>query len=59
MRKLFISLVLILLFGLVGGGIGAKMPWGFNPEEDQGYLFGVVQLPEPRRFSRPMQLRGK
>ena len=32
-------------FGLAGGGIGAKMPSGFIPEEDQGYLFGVVQLP--------------
>ena len=45
MRKLIISLALILLIGLAGGGIGAKMPSGFIPEEDQGYLFGVVQLP--------------
>lgn len=44
-RKVFISLVLIGILGLVGGGIGAKMPSGFIPEEDQGYLFGVVQLP--------------
>src|SRR6476660_8841826 len=44
-RKVFISLLLILLLGLAGGGIGAKMPSGFIPEEDQGYLYGVVQLP--------------
>ena len=44
-RKLIISLALIALIGLAGGGIGAKMPAGFIPEEDQGYLFGVVQLP--------------
>ncbi len=44
-RKVFISLVLIVLIGLAGGGIGAKMPSGFIPEEDQGYLYGVVQLP--------------
>jgi len=44
-RKVGISLVLIVLISLVGGGIGAKMPSGFIPEEDQGYLFGVVQLP--------------
>ena len=44
-RKLIISLVLIALIGLAGGGIGSKMPSGFIPEEDQGYLFGVVQLP--------------
>jgi len=44
-RKVFISLAMIGVIGLVGGGIGAKMPTGFIPEEDQGYLFGVVQLP--------------
>ena len=44
-RKLIISLVLIALIGLAGGGIGSKMPSGFIPEEDQGYLYGVVQLP--------------
>jgi len=44
-RKVFISLLLILGLGILGGGIGAKMPAGFVPEEDQGYLFGVVQLP--------------
>jgi HAE1 family hydrophobic/amphiphilic exporter-1 len=44
-RKLIISLALIALIGIAGGAIGAKMPAGFIPEEDQGYLFGVVQLP--------------
>ncbi len=44
-RKLVISLILIVGIGLLGGGIASKMPSGFIPEEDQGYLFGVVQLP--------------
>jgi HAE1 family hydrophobic/amphiphilic exporter-1 len=44
-RKIVISLALILLFGLAGGAIAGKMPTAFIPEEDQGYLFGVVQLP--------------
>lgn len=44
-RKIAISLALVLALGLAAGGIGAKMPSGFIPEEDQGYLFGVVQLP--------------
>jgi len=44
-RKLAISLVLLALLALAAGGIGVKMPTGFIPEEDQGYLFGVVQLP--------------
>ncbi len=44
-RKLVISLILIVGIGVLGGGIASKMPSGFIPEEDQGYLFGVVQLP--------------
>jgi len=45
MRKFVISLALIALLALAGLGLGARMPTGFIPEEDQGYLFGVVQLP--------------
>lgn len=44
-RKLAISLGLLALIALAGGGLGIKMPTAFIPEEDQGYLFGVVQLP--------------
>ncbi|MDX2081516.1 MAG: multidrug efflux RND transporter permease subunit [Terrimicrobiaceae bacterium] len=44
-RKVVLSLAMVLVLGLAAGGIGAKMPSGFIPEEDQGYLFGVVQLP--------------
>jgi len=45
MRKFVISLFLLALLGLAGAGLGVRMPSGFIPEEDQGYLFGVVQLP--------------
>jgi len=45
MRKLVLTLALLLLLTLGAGGIGKMMPTGFIPEEDQGYLFGVVQLP--------------
>ncbi len=45
MRKLVISMGLLLLLGLGAGGLGGTMPTAFIPEEDQGYLFGVVQLP--------------
>lgn len=44
-RKVVISLALLALLGIAGGGLGARMPSGFIPEEDQGYLFGAVQLP--------------
>ncbi|MEI8293447.1 MAG: efflux RND transporter permease subunit [bacterium] len=44
-RKMAIAVLLLVLLSLAAGGIGAKMPTAFIPEEDQGYLFGVVQLP--------------
>ena len=44
-RKLVISLVFLLFLSLLGLGIGSKLPSGFIPEEDQGYIFGAVQLP--------------
>lgn len=44
-RKLVISMGLLLLLALGAGGLGGTMPTAFIPEEDQGYLFGVVQLP--------------
>jgi HAE1 family hydrophobic/amphiphilic exporter-1 len=44
-RKLAIAIFLLIGLGLAAGGIGGSMPTAFIPEEDQGYLFGVVQLP--------------
>ncbi len=45
MRKLAISLIFLVFLAVLGGGIGAKLPSAFIPEEDQGYIFGAVQLP--------------
>ena len=45
LRKLVISMLLLVGISVAGGVIGSKMPTAFIPEEDQGYLFGVVQLP--------------
>ena len=45
MRKLAIAILLLVVLTLGAGGIGGTMPSAFIPEEDQGYLFGVVQLP--------------
>jgi HAE1 family hydrophobic/amphiphilic exporter-1 len=44
-RKLGIAVILLIGLTLGAGGIGSTMPTAFIPEEDQGYLFGVVQLP--------------
>jgi len=44
-RKVAISVIILAGLGAAGGFIGSKLPTAFIPEEDQGYLFGVVQLP--------------
>jgi HAE1 family hydrophobic/amphiphilic exporter-1 len=44
-RKIAIAIILLVALTLGAGGIGSTMPTAFIPEEDQGYLFGVVQLP--------------
>jgi HAE1 family hydrophobic/amphiphilic exporter-1 len=44
-RKVAISVIILVGLGAAGGFIGSKLPTAFIPEEDQGYLFGVVQLP--------------
>jgi HAE1 family hydrophobic/amphiphilic exporter-1 len=51
-RKLFISLLLLVLLSVAGVGIGSKLPTAFIPEEDQGYVFGAVQLPRASSLQR-------
>ena len=51
-RKLSISLLLLLVMALGTGLIGGKVPGGFLPEEDQGYMFAGVQLPDAASLQR-------
>jgi len=59
MRKFVISLLLLALLGLAGFGLGARMPSGFIPEEDQGYLFGVIQLPRASSLQQTAAVSGE
>src|SRR5512137_1465077 len=51
-RKLVISLVLLVSFTVGTGIIGGRVPGGFLPEEDQGYMYGNVQLPDSSSLQR-------
>src|SRR5436309_3186660 len=44
-RKAGLSLALLTAIAVCAGWFGKKLPGGFLPEEDQGYLFVQVQLP--------------
>jgi HAE1 family hydrophobic/amphiphilic exporter-1 len=51
-RKFVISLLLLALMTGAIGVIGKRVPGGFLPEEDQGYLYAGVQLPEAASLQR-------
>jgi HAE1 family hydrophobic/amphiphilic exporter-1 len=51
-RKAVIGFAIILVAALGIGLIGRRVPGGFLPEEDQGYLYAVVQLPNTSSLQR-------
>jgi HAE1 family hydrophobic/amphiphilic exporter-1 len=51
-RKLVISLLLLVVMTVGTGLIGGKVPGGFLPEEDQGYMYAGVQLPDAASLQR-------
>ena len=51
-RKMAISLILLVAMAVGTGVIGGKVPGGFLPEEDQGYMFAGVQLPDAASLQR-------
>jgi HAE1 family hydrophobic/amphiphilic exporter-1 len=51
-RKFVISLILLAVMTGAIGVIGKQVPGGFLPEEDQGYLYAGVQLPNAASLQR-------
>jgi hydrophobic/amphiphilic exporter-1 (mainly G- bacteria), HAE1 family len=51
-HKMSFTIVLLLAFAIVGGFFGSKLPKSFLPEEDQGYLFVALQLPDASSLQR-------
>jgi HAE1 family hydrophobic/amphiphilic exporter-1 len=54
-RKTVFSFVLLGVLALGAGFFGARLPSGFLPEEDQGYVFIQLQLPEAASLERTDQ----
>lgn len=52
MRKSIIAILLLVAFGIGSGFFGGKLPGGFLPEEDQGYIYAGVQLPNAASLQR-------
>jgi HAE1 family hydrophobic/amphiphilic exporter-1 len=51
-RKMAISLLLLLIMTVGTGLIGGRVPGGFLPDEDQGYMFAGIQLPDASSLQR-------
>lgn len=51
-RKTLLSMVFLAVLALVAGGLGKSVPMGFLPDEDQGYLFAGLQLPNSASLQR-------
>ncbi len=55
-RKIKIGLLFILLISILIVVIGKFVPGGFIPEEDQGYVFVNVQLPDAASLQRTSEV---
>ena len=51
-RRSLVALAILAAFALLAGGLGKKVPSSFVPDEDQGYFFLNVQLPDAASLQR-------
>src|SRR5207344_1817468 len=51
-RKTAVVLVLLLVFCVAGGFFASRLPSSFLPDEDQGYAYVNVQLPNGSSLER-------
>jgi HAE1 family hydrophobic/amphiphilic exporter-1 len=51
-RRWVIAMLLLLGISVVAGGMGKSLPTSFIPEEDQGYAFLQIQLPDAASLQR-------
>jgi multidrug efflux pump len=58
-RKSFLAFGLLAVLAIGALSFGAKLPSGFLPEEDQGYIYAAVQLPDAASLERTDQAGRK
>ena len=55
-RKAVLSFALLFVLAIGAGFFGSKLPSSFLPEEDQGYVFVALQLPDAASLERTDQV---
>jgi HAE1 family hydrophobic/amphiphilic exporter-1 len=58
-RKSAIALVLLVAFGVAAGFVSGKVPSSFLPDEDQGYFYVNLQLPNAASLQRTDEVARK
>jgi HAE1 family hydrophobic/amphiphilic exporter-1 len=58
-HKVGFSLIILLGFTVLAGWFGMKLPTSFLPDEDQGYVFVALQLPDASSLQRTSQTAKK
>ncbi len=58
-RKAALSFALLAVIAVGAGLFGSRLPSGFLPEEDQGYVFLALQLPDASSLERTDQAARK
>ena len=55
-RRSFFGLMILVALTLLAGFLGHKTPASFLPDEDQGYIYGALQLPNASSFQRTSEV---
>jgi HAE1 family hydrophobic/amphiphilic exporter-1 len=58
-RKSVVALVMLVVFGAAAAFFSDKVPSSFLPDEDQGYLYVNLQLPNSASFERTDEVAKK
>src|SRR5438128_37918 len=58
-RKAAFAILLLLVAAAVSGLIGIRLPGGFVPQEDQGYVYANIQLPLAASLDRTAAVNDK
>src|SRR5262249_32912033 len=59
LRKSAVALIVLIGFGAAGLWIGGKLPTSFVPDEDQGYFYLKLQLPDAASLQRTEEVLAK
>jgi HAE1 family hydrophobic/amphiphilic exporter-1 len=51
-HKMALTIILLLGFSALAGYFGSKLPTSFLPDEDQGYVYVILQLPDASSLQR-------